>query len=137
MMKKDCSKTVNLIKEWNRMCSEIGTRCSRCPLSCNNNGTNLTCFDYIKQYPGKVAEIVQTWSDARRQKTYVEDFFEKFPNAPKSGGSAHQKRLGATYMVMAATIVLLVSIAIVLNAGIKLWKINQTKERRIYDEKRL
>lgn len=85
-MKKDCSKTVNLIKEWNRMCSEIGTRCSRCPLSCNNNGTNLTCFDYIKQYPGKVAEIVQTWSDARRQKTYVEDFFEKFPNAPKKWG---------------------------------------------------
>ena len=31
----------------------------------------------------KAIEIVQKWSDEHPKKTYAQDFFEKFPKAPK------------------------------------------------------
>lgn len=42
----------------------------------------------IRKFPDLIEadnhrDIVQNWSDEHQQKTYKEDFFEKFPNAPK------------------------------------------------------
>lgn len=81
-MKKDCSKIIDFYAEYQRMCSkENGLACSKCPLSSNNNGEDLGCVAFIKVYTDKAVSIVQKWSDEHEQKTYMEDFFEKFPNA--------------------------------------------------------
>lgn len=82
MMKKDCSKTANYLVEKHRMCDL--NSCSDCPLGDRNNGENVGgCAPFERLFPDKAAEIVQKWSDEHKQKTYVEDFFEKFPNSPK------------------------------------------------------
>ena len=50
----DCSKTINFFHELKGLCDEDATR---------------------------VIEIVQKWSDEHPKKTYIQDFFEKFPKA--------------------------------------------------------
>ena len=51
----DCSKTINFLSELKKLCdSEDATR---------------------------VIEIMQKWSDEQPKKTYMQDFFEKFPKA--------------------------------------------------------
>lgn len=82
-MKKDCSKTMNFLSEWGRMCKENQPKCSGCPLSYYTNDADEVCLVYPKLYPSEAVEIVQKWSNEHQQKTYAEDFFEKFPNAPK------------------------------------------------------
>lgn len=82
-MKIDCSKTIDFIKEKKRMCkNEI---CLTCPLSKSNNEKNLHCRTFMAEYPEKIVEIMQKWSDEHPQKTYKDDFFEKFPNSEKEG----------------------------------------------------
>lgn len=97
-MKIDCSKVVNFLDEYKRMCKEENkSKCSACPLSYDNNGTGWGCATYIRLYPDKAVEIVQTWSDAHPQKTYAEDFFKKFPNAPKVGDGVPAACWGGIY----------------------------------------
>lgn len=76
---------VEFIKEYRRMCNKYiysdacGEDCSRectlygehCDLSCNDMDAN------------DVVYRVQQWSQGHPQKTMMQDFFEKFPNAPK------------------------------------------------------
>ncbi len=78
-MKVDCSKTLVYLQEKTRLCKSIGS-CGDCPLnkgkgSCNNaKGADAAL---------KLINAVQQWSDKHPQKTYRDDFFEKFPKAPK------------------------------------------------------
>lgn len=77
---------VEFIKEYRRMCNKYiysnacGEDCSRecalygeyCDLSCNDMDAN------------DVVYRVEQWSQAHPQKTIMQDFFEKFPNAPRT-----------------------------------------------------
>lgn len=83
----DCSKTENYLKERARMgkVDELGNcsiNCIECPLSPQHNKEG-GCGVLEHHYPDKAVAIVQKWSDEHPQKTYKDDFFEKFPKAMK------------------------------------------------------
>lgn len=81
----DCNKTINFIAELNRlcdsrvMCDDVADK-ERCPMFgfCGEALTKI-CVEDVKT----AIETVQKWSDERPKKTYAQDFFEKFPKAPK------------------------------------------------------
>lgn len=69
------------IKDLIRMCKE--TKCKDCPLS---GGTVDDCwvFTLPDSYPDEdIDAIVDKWVSEHPVKTYLQDFFEKFPNAMK------------------------------------------------------
>lgn len=74
----DCNKTINFMEECKRMC-DAHERCKHCPLDYCCSGNTLWAKS-TKQ----AIEIVQKWSDEHPLKTYAQDFFEKFPNAPRN-----------------------------------------------------
>lgn len=57
--------------------------CSACPLGKKNNGTKCECHQLERLNPERAIEIVEGWAKDHPLKTYAQDFFEKFPNAPK------------------------------------------------------
>ena len=80
----DCSKTINFLSEFKRLC-DSREECvvnvadeENCPMFgvCSVTHSKL-CAETIK----KAIEIVQKWSNEHSQKTYMQDFFEKFPKA--------------------------------------------------------
>lgn len=81
----DCSKTINFFPELNRLCS------SR--IECKADAANKEqCPLYVfcrQPLTIRAEEIItavenlQKWSDEHPKKTYAQDFFEKFPDAPK------------------------------------------------------
>lgn len=80
----DCSKTVNFLKENDRMCHSIinGSECgTSCLLSYENNGTYCGCNEFMLHYPEKAIAIVQKWSDENPQRTYLSEFLERYPSA--------------------------------------------------------
>lgn len=84
----DCGKTVIFLSEWKRMCSTqpIDPMCGCCPLKVElaQKFNCKQCFAIIRQYPDEAQRIVQRWSDEHplpKQKTFADDFFEKFPHA--------------------------------------------------------
>ena len=86
----DCGKTVIFLSEWKRMCSTqpIDPMCGCCPLKVElaQKFNCKQCFAIIRQYPDEAQRIVQRWSDEHplpKQKTYADDFFEKYPNAKR------------------------------------------------------
>lgn len=79
---------VEYLREKNRMTKECGIECENCPHSMRNNGIGVNCTGIERYHPDKAVEIVEQWSDEHPQKTYVQDFFEKFPNAPRSDDGA-------------------------------------------------
>lgn len=83
----DCTKTTNYFAEKQRMTKRTKkglceTSCSDCPLYNENNGTSegLSCGCLEMHYPEKAIEIVQQWSDAHPQRTYLSQFLEHYPN---------------------------------------------------------
>lgn len=76
----DCTKTVNYLKEKQRMCNLVG--CLNCPLGRENNGKGMFCTRFTPCYPEEAVEIVQRWSDEHPQKTYLSEFLKNYPNAP-------------------------------------------------------
>lgn len=77
---------VKFIKEYRRMCNKYaymeacGEDCSsECPLY--DEYCNITYKDLDPNY---IVLKVEQWSKSHPQKTMMQDFFEKFPNAPKS-----------------------------------------------------
>lgn len=83
----DCSKTENYFAEKRRMTKrsknglcKLG--CSNCPLCSINNNKGQSCTAFEMLYPEKVIEIVQKWSDAHPQKTFLTEFLKNYPNAP-------------------------------------------------------
>lgn len=57
--------------------------CSTCGLSKYNNGMNIGCCAFEYLCPEKAVAIVEQWAKEYPLRTYAQDFFEKFPDAPK------------------------------------------------------
>lgn len=83
----DCNKTTNFFSELKRLC-DSRTSCEagaenkeQCPLFdfcfCERSITTRDAEEIIK-----AIEILQKWSDEHPKKTYAQDFFKKFPDAP-------------------------------------------------------
>lgn len=75
----DCNNTLDFMEVEKDIC-ERG--CTKCPLSQKHNGTDLDCSDLKRECPKKYIEILQKWAD-ENYITYQEDFFKKYPDAPK------------------------------------------------------
>lgn len=83
----DCTKTTNYFTEKLRMTKRTKNglckiKCSNCPLCSNNNGEGLSCPTFEMYYPEKAIEVVQLWSNANPQRTYLTEFLKHYPNAP-------------------------------------------------------
>lgn len=82
----DCNITKNYFSEKARMSktTKSGTCklvCGKCPLSSDNNGVGECCTDFEMLYPEQVIEVVQRWSNANPQRTYLSELLRTFPNA--------------------------------------------------------
>ena len=84
----DCSKTENYLSERLRMTKRskgkgCDIKCSECPLSYTNNGASefVSCTTFEMHYPQQAISIVQRWSNAHSQRTYLSEFLEHYPNA--------------------------------------------------------
>ncbi|MDO4301664.1 MAG: hypothetical protein Q4D26_09780 [Clostridia bacterium] len=87
-MKIDCSNVFNYFKERDRMCNYYiaNAHCLHCPLNSVDNGTKKHCDTFVVYNVESALKIIQEWSDTHLQKTYKEDFFEKFPDAENYNG---------------------------------------------------
>lgn len=54
--------------------------CAKCPLSSDNNGVGECCTDFEMLYPQAAISIVQRWSNANPQRTYLTEFLKHYPN---------------------------------------------------------
>lgn len=79
--------TIEFIKEKYRMC-HYQDGCSHCSIY-EKKGSRL-CADWVAANPEQTIEIVEQWSQSHPQKTMMQDFFEKFPNAPKNPNGTPQ-----------------------------------------------
>lgn len=74
---------VEFLKQHQRMCK---TGCSNCPLK------DKECFSgYISEISKSnynIIEVVEQWTQAHPQKTMMDDFFKKHPNAPRTEDGA-------------------------------------------------
>lgn len=78
----DCSKTINFLHELKRLCDTrdecVANAANKedCPMFgvCKLTDSKI-CANDAK----KAIKTVQKWSDEHPVKTYVQDFFEKFP----------------------------------------------------------
>nr|DAR13410.1 MAG TPA: hypothetical protein [Caudoviricetes sp.] len=86
----DCSKTENYLAEKQRMTKKHKPNagayiceldCLDCPLGHSNNGIGEPCLGLETNYPEKAIAIVQKWSDAHPQRTYLSEFLKHYPNA--------------------------------------------------------
>lgn len=77
------------IKDLKKMC-DFYPHCSGCPIN-----SILTCS--VHRLPDSIEEIVDKWVAEHPVKTYAMDFFEKFPNAPRSRDGIPQTCWGHVY----------------------------------------
>ena len=73
---------VKYLKERSRMCKNH-TCCSSCPL----DEEARDCRNTEKINPEEAVEIVEKWSAENPPKTILQDFLEKYPNAPLKNNS--------------------------------------------------
>lgn len=76
---------VKYFKEKARMtknCSR-GYCINNCPLGRRKNSLGILCYNFELIKPDEAVKIVEEWAKAHPQKTRKQDFFEKYPNAPK------------------------------------------------------
>ena len=71
------------IKDLKRMCNYYN-KCDVCPLG------NSRCHYVVSSLPDNTDNIVDKWVQEHPVKTYAMDFFEKFPNAPRSSDGIPQ-----------------------------------------------
>lgn len=71
------------IHDYARMCNAHGERCvtRNCPLSYENNRFEVMCKELVRKHPAEASDIIDKWCAEHPQKTYLQDFLEKFPNA--------------------------------------------------------
>ena len=80
-MKYDCSKILDYVHEWYRMCNAVFYKgCDNCPTK--NAGE---CCYHIRFITQKHIDIIQKWSDDHPEKTRADVFFEMFPDAVWQG----------------------------------------------------
>lgn len=88
----DCNITKNYIAEKRRMTEThkvndttylCSIDCAKCPLHLSKNDLDdkMSCYDFEIGYPEKAIAIVQKWSNAHPQKTYLSELLKAFPNA--------------------------------------------------------
>lgn len=68
---------VKFINEYSRLCKTYGN-CEVCPFQEETISCSLT-----HEKAEKLVTVVEQWSQSHPQKTMMQDFFEKFPNATK------------------------------------------------------
>lgn len=71
------------IHDYARMCRMIND-CQDCPLYSVIDGNEYggkICDDYTILHPAEASAIIDKWCAEHPQKTYLQDFLEKFPNA--------------------------------------------------------
>ena len=80
------------IKDLKRMCNNY-PKCKNCPMS------EYMCAPECapEDLPDNADEIVDKWISEHPVKTYVMDFFEKFPNAPKDDDGTPSRCWQDTY----------------------------------------
>lgn len=71
---------IELVKAKQRMCRTIA--CCDCPLSMQNNDEKVNCCEYTMTHPEETEKILIKWVEEHPQKTILQDFLEKYPNAP-------------------------------------------------------
>ena len=71
---------VKFIKEYSRLCNTY-KNCTKCPFRENPCGTDC---EWTLGLEEEIVSTVEQWSQSHPQKTMMQDFFEKFPNAPKA-----------------------------------------------------
>lgn len=104
----DCNITKNYFNEKQRMTKmrklyvgiyKCELDCSDCPLSSLNNDANdkMTCREFETLCPEQAIKVVQRWSDAYPQKTFLTELLENYPNAELDHGVPKicLKKLGA------------------------------------------
>ena len=72
---------IEAMKIMKRMCEDDIIDCIDCPLSDSNNKTKETCSNFIMLHPEEAEEILKEWAEEHPQKTILQDFLEKYPNA--------------------------------------------------------
>lgn len=72
---------VKAMKIKERMCEDNISACIDCPFTPENNGIGDSCDDFITLYPEKAEKILIKWAKEHPQKTILQDFLEKYPNA--------------------------------------------------------
>lgn len=70
---------VEFFKERRRMCLNYD-ECKGCPCEKSDPVSCNPCTSEIEI----LVKIIEQWSKSHPQKTMIQDFFEKFPNAPKT-----------------------------------------------------
>ena len=70
---------IKAIKIMKRMCAG---GCHDCPLDDSNNNTKKSCDDFMRLHPEEAEKILIKWAEEHPQKTILQDFLEKYPNAP-------------------------------------------------------
>lgn len=74
---KMSEKRVASIFDLVRMCKSFDVKCDGCPLYCGARPCHP--FDFTD----KDNDLILAWCDENQQKTYLQDFFEKFPSCLK------------------------------------------------------
>ena len=88
----DCNIAKNYFNEKRRMIKkrkvyagiyQCGIDCHDCPLSgWNNDATDrMACGEFETLCPEQAISIIQRWSDANPQRTYLTEFLKHYPNA--------------------------------------------------------
>lgn len=78
-------EAMKFIKERNRMCDYYGSYTSGCRKNeeiCPGRKCKCNGYWVAESDDFKIVDIVKQWSEKHPQKTMLQDFLEKFPNAP-------------------------------------------------------
>lgn len=65
-----------------RMTKECRIACADCLLFGYHNGTGSGCNSFEYKHTEQAITIVQKWAREHPRKTILQDFLEKYPNAP-------------------------------------------------------
>lgn len=71
-------KAMKIAEKIRRKCGN----CAACPISMEQNGVGVGCDTFLLKYPLQAEKVLEQWEKQHRKKTYKEDFFQRFPDAP-------------------------------------------------------
>lgn len=78
---------VEFLKECKRICKKNAGTCNLCPFGGKNDKGITLCDFHVKYFrpemsPERIIGAVEKWSKEHPRKTRLQDFLEKYPNAP-------------------------------------------------------
>ena len=76
---------VEFLKENERMCKKTDF-CVDCPAYKENSGYDVTCEEFMNEYPKEYVFCVEKWSAEHPTKTRQSEFLKMFPNAEIEDG---------------------------------------------------